>query len=52
LKMEAVSTITESHRGDDATQDDGSSHVTRDMRGKKCCLREKFKRDTYTEKCW
>jgi hypothetical protein len=35
LEMEAVSTSTELHNRDDATQDDGSNHMTRDMRGKK-----------------
>jgi hypothetical protein len=49
--MEAVSTSTESHNGDDATQD-GSNHVTRGMREKKGCLRERNLRYTYTEKCW
>jgi hypothetical protein len=45
--MEAVSTSTESHNGDDATQD-GSNHVTR-MRKKKGCPRERNLRDIYTE---
>jgi hypothetical protein len=35
--MEAVS---ESHNGDDATQD-GSNHVTRGMRGKKKAVHER-----------
>jgi hypothetical protein len=34
FKMEAVSTSTESHNGDDATKD-GSNHVTRGMWKKK-----------------
>jgi hypothetical protein len=34
FKMEAVSTSTDSHNGDDATQD-GSDHVTLGMRKKK-----------------
>jgi hypothetical protein len=46
--MEAVSTSTESHNADDATQD-GSNHVTRGMREKKGCPRERNLRDIYTE---
>jgi hypothetical protein len=43
LKMEAVSTSTESHNRDNATQD-GSNHVTRGIRKKKrLSMREKFK---------
>jgi hypothetical protein len=45
--MEAVSTSTESHNGDDATQD-GSNHMTRYM-WKKGCPRERNLRDIYTE---
>jgi hypothetical protein len=48
FKMEAVSTSTESHNGDDATQD-GSNHVTRGMQKKKGCPRERNLRDIYTE---
>jgi hypothetical protein len=48
FKMGVVSTSTESHNGDDATQD-GSNHVTRGMRGKKGCPRERNLRDIYTE---
>jgi hypothetical protein len=50
LKMEAVFTSTESHNGDDATQDDGSNHVTRDMREKKGWLRERNLKGTPTLK--
>jgi hypothetical protein len=46
--MEAVSTSTESHNGDDATQD-GSNHVTCGMRKKKGCPQERNLRDIYTE---
>jgi hypothetical protein len=46
-KMKAVSTSTESHNGDDATQD-GRNHVTR-MREKKGCPRERNLRDICTE---
>jgi hypothetical protein len=45
-KMEAVSTSTESHNRDDATQD-GSNHMT--YAGKKGCPRERNLRDIYTE---
>jgi hypothetical protein len=52
FKMEAVSTSTESHNGDDATQD-GSNHVTRGMRKKKrLSTREKFKGYLHWKQCW
>jgi hypothetical protein len=47
FKMEAVSTSTESHNGDNATQD-RSNHVTW-YAGEKGCPRERNLRNIYTE---
>jgi hypothetical protein len=48
MKMEAVSTSTESHNG--MMLPKMEDHVTRGIREKKAAKRNL--RDTYTEKCW